>query len=922
MPIAVLAEVCEERVLLTGDAVTDPADFANTPADYYTTGHYSDDAASGPLGDEYSGISDEYSEYESVYEQGVGDAYSDADEQSEDGQSENDAVDCGFTNNLQGLLGDLLTDLGATSSDDDEQNGDAAVSPFAVPEYVELQSSQLPLLQIDEDFSAAAPQGTDTFSNTSDTQETISADAAGNVIPETLLTRTSIDEQLWTSSDEWQLTQAATNTFETPQTVDSDGGTLPALTGAETHSVTVVNGTETIETHTITNRLRIAEGHDAADTSDDVFQIPTAWLTRTASDGPLTSSTEQQNSGTAYTLANTGLQTEVTTTQVELDDGTPATQKAVSISWYIEFSWRTSGNIGDNGQNSSDAGNGASLPDGATAQLGIGYEIYASAPIGGHFTVTTVTASGDVLPTRTDTSWGFAVAAMAGGTITTTYSVNHDESSGNSEDGNDTYSFIDTTDTYTVGGSAGFDFWIAGSTAEEESTADHTVGFWPGSKHLDQPTRENPKSGEASAQELLSEHRRGLQFTSSLQGGYNHSKDYNYRERTRDAQEESVTTTTLRDLGSSHSEGQVRVAAGTEEIVFSVSGTGQETVNEVSTYLSVDGGDNGQEEGDTLVFHDIEEYSNQSSSGWNWQLSLGGETQYQRDAEGEYDIDITLVTDNQVIHNGVSAGYRYEHEYRDYSDVDVLELAEGEAPPEKVDRLVEFFTGSEPNVIHDRVPGGELPGQESRSVEDIVADYRAAKEQQLRLQALAEMITDPELANYVAGQAALLGEIVGVITEEATTAGITQGELSAIDQELAQNVADNPPEVPEQWDGGEWGVSAITAGVFIGAAQGSAAAIDGAIPFYDPFEDLGYYNGENETLQWSQTLGGVSRNLLLAAGGTWAWNVSGGGQFSVIFTNGASRLAGVPLPHVSFAYGNTTNGMVLAEAMGMGGGDL
>ena len=263
-------------------------------------------------------------------------------------------------------------------------------------------------------------------------------------------------------------------------------------------------------------------------------------------------------------------------------------------------------------------------------------------------------------------------------------------------------------------------------------------------------------------------------------------------------------------------------------------------------------------------------------------------------------------------------GCLFEHEYRDYSDVDVLELAEGEAPPEKVDRLVEFFTGSEPNVIHDRVPGGELPGQESRSVEDIVADYRAAKEQQLRLQALAEMITDPELANYVAGQAALLGEIVGVITEEATTAGITQGELSAIDQELAQNVADNPPEVPEQWDGGEWGVSAITAGVFIGAAQGSAAAIDGAIPFYDPFEDLGYYNGENETLQWSQTLGGVSRNLLLAAGGTWAWNVSGGGQF--IFTNGASRLAGVPLPHVSFAYGNTTNGMVLAEAMGMGGG--
>lgn len=50
-----------------------------------------------------------------------------------------------------------------------------------------------------------------------------------------------------------------------------------------------------------------------------------------------------------------------------------------------------------------------------------------------------------------------------------------------------------------------------------------------------------------------------------------------------------------------------------------------------------------------------------------------------------------------------------------------------------------------------------------------------------------------------------------------------------------------------------------------GAAQGGMAAIDGAIPIFDPFASSGMYDKCDKTLQWSQFFGGVSRDALLLA---------------------------------------------------------
>jgi hypothetical protein len=64
-----------------------------------------------------------------------------------------------------------------------------------------------------------------------------------------------------------------------------------------------------------------------------------------------------------------------------------------------------------------------------------------------------------------------------------------------------------------------------------------------------------------------------------------------------------------------------------------------------------------------------------------------------------------------------------------------------------------------------------------------------------------------------------------------------------------------------------------------GAGEGAAAAIDGAIPFWDPLSSL--YDPCDETLEWSKWFGGAARNSLLLAGGAWTWNAAGLPTFGV-----------------------------------------
>ena len=240
MPIAAPVEICEERVLLSGDPVDDPGDMADIPSDYYDTGGYSDAAEDGPLADDFAEIADEYADYESSWQNAVGDAYSDAEEQTEEGESEaedqgeNTATDTSFTNSLQGLLGDLLIDLGATAAADSESgdgDGDAdsddeaGQAPFALPDYVTFDAPQLPLLLIEDDFAGVAPEGPESFTNLTSTEETVTTDSAGQTVPETTLVQTVQDDQTWNSVDDWQVSQSVSNVFDTAQSSDADSAT-------------------------------------------------------------------------------------------------------------------------------------------------------------------------------------------------------------------------------------------------------------------------------------------------------------------------------------------------------------------------------------------------------------------------------------------------------------------------------------------------------------------------------------------------------------------------------------------------------------------------------------------------------------------------------------------------------------------------
>ena len=65
-------------------------------------------------------------------------------------------------------------------------------------------------------------------------------------------------------------------------------------------------------------------------------------------------------------------------------------------------------------------------------------------------------------------------------------------------------------------------------------------------------------------------------------------------------------------------------------------------------------------------------------------------------------------------------------------------------------------------------------------------------------------------------------------SEEADKAGIAPEELAQINDELAEQVAENPPEVPEDWEGGEWWIDDAVAGAATGVGHGISMAANAA----------------------------------------------------------------------------------------------
>lgn len=971
------------------------------PEDMYDSPDYFDAATDGPFGDDLAGYEDEYADYQDSWYDSLDENYGEAtdsqdeyaDSTSQDGEDQSDSSDNsdteqtdtseeGDTGGYQSLVGQLIGGLsgGSVSEDDgtdsstDNQDGTneddstesnetevAEVSPFDVPDYIQFAQADLPLQAQADDLFQVTPSGTESFntetvSSSTATQPTASDDSAAAPLTADL-NQTVVVQQDWNSDTDWTVHQSRTNTFQQDSVNGDQDEVVPERTGTETYSITVINGTTTVETHSITSSIRLAEGtipgEEAGEDGDDSYAIPDSWVTESSApvarssdsdsaDGDSGDGSSSDSSSTddtpdtasesgSFTSYNTGLTTTTTTTQIVLDDGTAAIQQTITMSWYAGFTWRTGGDIGNDllGDDAS-----IDVPEGTTVDVSGSFKVFASASIGGHFSVTTVRAVSDnpILADEGFISAGFAVTAMAGGSMTFTTEIGRDESSGSVADGTDTIDFAKLKDTQSSAGRVGVSFWIAGSTADDEaSTSDDSESQSESIQDSVQPdTDDAPKVGQQSAEEMLSENKSGVQLNFEIEGSSGSSKDHTIESKIRH-DEYDTETFSHTDISSSDNNMSFAFAAGTEEISISVGAGGSSSTNIVTSYENRSTGNNGENtsegvDDETLIVFDKDDYTRVTSSEWSFLFSLGTGEGFQLENTSSFDVSVSSVQDQGDIFNGDKAGYRWEHTYIDYSEDKEPEDPDGPLPERKNLKTAVFYDST--GISEAETPiNGKLSGLDgapsyddgTKTPEQILADYRAHREQQLRLEALLAITDDPEMQRMLRDQIVMQERILSDITAAASTAGITTGQLTDIDNAAQAAVDEDPPGPLQEWDGGESWIDNFIGGGIIGGLQGGAAAIDGAIPIWDPFEGIAY-DGDDTDLQWSQFFGGVARNSLLGAWGTSVWLARGGGQFSAILTSGTSRIGSLPLPHVSFAFGSSRTGMMLAEGMGSGHG--
>lgn len=874
---AVPVEACETRVLLSAvTATADPTDYASLPDDLYDSPDYFDTASESPLGEEISGVEDEYSEYEDSWYESLDESYGEAttsqeeyndssyeydDDQSEGSNEQSgEATETPKVGGYQSLIGQLLGGLSggaeegesSDSADEDTNNqsdteseSNISASALEFPEYIEFAAVELPLQSQTDDLFQITPAGTDSFSNetvtTSVATQPVESDDSTLEPLSADLNQTIVQEQSWTSDTDWTVHQSVTDSFQQDSSDGNEDGSgiVPEITGTESYSITVINGTTTIETHSIASSTRLAEGNIPSDTVDDEngdnpYAIPQSWIEASSTPIALSSDSDDTESNSSesaddaldsesesgsFTSYNTGLTTTVTTTQIVLSDGTAAIQTSITMSWYAGFSWRTGGDIGNDLLGSGDE------TSGTTVDLSGDYKVFASASIGGHFTVTTVTAASnnEILPDEGSISAGFAVTAMAGGSLAFTTKFGRDASSGSIDNGTDTKDFVNLTDTQESSGRVGLSFWIAGSTADDE-------GSEPGSNDSESgsDTTAAPKVGELSAEEVLATNKSGIQLNLEIEGSTGSSKDHTVESKVRPSEYVTVTSS-YTELSSTNSNTSFAFAAGTEDISVSVGAGGDSSKNLTASYENLSTADNGENtsegiDDETLIVFDRLTETEVSSSEWSANFSLGTGDGYQNEQSLSYDVTFTTVEDFGDIFNGQSAGYEITTVYVDYSPEDDPEESNEERPEREHTRTTRFYSpeSSSTDFADLGQPDGSggldtAPTYDdgTKTPDQILADYRAQKEQLLRLQALlADPSTSPErkelLQDLIAKQEESLEEIIVA----AGSAGITASQLEEEDNAAEAALINDPPTSTELGDLGEDDIHSNAPGYF------------------------------------------------------------------------------------------------------------
>lgn len=173
---------------------------------------------------------------------------------------------------------------------------------------------------------------------------------------------------------------------------------------------------------------------------------------------------------------------------------------------------------------------------------------------------------------------------------------------------------------------------------------------------------------------------------------------------------------------------------------------------------------------------------------------------------------------------------------------------------------------------------------------------QAQTEQLYRLQALLAQTEDLQDRAWLEGLIAAQEDAVANAAEAAAAAGVTTDQPSTA-ADAAQDAIDaNPPQLPEEWDGGEWVIDNQIGGGLLGAHAGFMEigfqvgrlvdAVTGQDTANEEVRDWAWGLTDlpgTDTQRWTQRSAQAAIGATAGAVGLEAWAATGGETFAILW---------------------------------------
>ena len=516
---------------------------SDSPDNPYSSVDYFDLASDSPVADEISEYEDEYYEYETYSEEQATETYSSVtdttsypDETSVDGSTGDDVLvpptDPAVGDSPVGTDDPGVTDAAETDTGSDSGS---TIVPFATSKSLGFDASAIPLYALRDSLFEVQPDGTASFNSVSTTVSSVDSPAVDveaadgsesdgaqdgtTVEPIDVASTVSMDQTYYGPGD-WVISQSVSKTWGPSATAATEDAAGEAATtevdaatadsnsevaedgawdaepvrgsGVETYSITIVNGTTTITTYSISESFSSGDEDDipaewiataAASVNDTDDDLEAEAADIAADDGAAAAGSDVAVTGGIVAddaspavqgtaadstvkkpkggfTTSSSMTTTITETKITLDDGQPGIRKTVTISWSASFSWHSGDTIDLTAPPASVASTGGEV-DGTNAE-----------PIDAKNSET----SADALDSETtDSETTGSETTDSETTDSTTSSITTLSSSTDASDGPD----IEATYTYTAfaSGSIAGSFSVTSVYAEGSSVLGMILGI-------------------------------------------------------------------------------------------------------------------------------------------------------------------------------------------------------------------------------------------------------------------------------------------------------------------------------------------------------------------------------------------------------------------------------------------------------------